>query len=188
MAQACGGLILTEAKRGDGSESEGPARNERPSSGQAVLVSSSARSWVHRFEVRGAWPFVSAAEVHERFEQLVHHRWVVTRTREVAVRSQPHTPPADVFVVDGEIWIEVDLPGVAPETLRVRLDDGDLRIEAERRSLAPAQGARAAAVERPSGLLRRRVPLPLRVGAARLEWQFEDGILQVRVRPGAESS
>lgn len=169
-------------------------RSEKPtksagsrSSSSDVVVATSSLSWVHRFEIRGAWPFVSAAEVEERFEQLVRRRWLVSSGAGAAPHPHTDTPPADVFVVDGEVWVEVDLPGVDPDSVQVELQGRDLLIEAERRTRVPAQGARAAAVERPQGRVRRRIPLPLWIGAARVELHYEGGILQVHIRPQAES-
>lgn len=192
MAQGTGGLILPQRRRkaGDPDASghgDSTASDRAGAPSHDVLVTTSSLSWVRRFEIRGAWPFVSAAEVEERFEQLVHRRWLVSRSGTAPQDPRPDSPPADVFVVGGEIWVEVDLPGVDPDSVRVQLRDGDLVIEAERRARTPAQGAQAAAVERPRGRVHRRVPLPLRLGAAQLERHFESGILQVRIRPAAGS-
>lgn len=195
MTQGTGGLILPPRRRepNDALDADASGHGDSPASdhaaapGHDVLVTTSSLSWVRRFEIRGAWPFVSAAEVQERFEQLVHRRWLVSSSGAPPERPRPEMPPADVFVVGKEIWVEVDLPGVDPDSVDVQLRNGDLVIEAERRARTPARGARAAAVERPRGRVHRRVPLPLRVGAARLERHFERGILQVRIQPAADS-
>ena len=120
-----------------------------------------------------AQPFPSAGQIERRFEELIRGRWV----------SDVTSPPVDVFVLEEEVLIEVDLPGVEEERLRVQLEGTVLLIEAER-SEEPMRGAsRAERLERPRGVLRRRVPLPRPVATPRVETQLRAGVLIVRVRP-----
>jgi HSP20 family molecular chaperone IbpA len=182
-------LTRRRAEDGNGDQPEdGNAEAERVRRGPAreVVLSASSQAWFRRFEISGSWPFVSAAEVEERFEQLVRRRWISPRGPSAGSRPREAGPPVDVFVADGDIWVEVDLPGVTPETVRARLEDGDLVVEAERLAAAPARGARATSVERPQGRLYRRIPLPRLAGPARLEHDFEGGVLRVRIRLKAE--
>jgi len=133
--------------------------------------SAHTRSW----EI-SASNFPSAGQIERRFEELIRGRWV----------SDVISPPVDVFVYEEEVRIEVDLPGVEEERVRVRLEGTVLLIEAER-SDEPARGAsRAERLERPRGLLRRRVPLPRPVTMPRLETQLRAGVLVVRVRSERE--
>ena len=53
-----------------------------------------------RWEIRAPWP--SLEEIERRFDELIRSRW----------GTEMQTPLADVFVVDDEVWVEVDLPGV----------------------------------------------------------------------------
>ena len=41
-------------------------------------------------------------------------------------------PPADVFETEGEVWVLVVLPGVTPDSVEVRLFQGDVTISGER--------------------------------------------------------
>jgi HSP20 family protein len=123
-----------------------------------------------------ASPFPSAGQIERRFEELIRGRWV----------SEVVSPPVDVFVYEEEVRVEVDLPGVEEERIRVQLEGTVLLIEAER-SEEPARGAsRAERLERPRGLLRRRVPLPRSVATPRVETQLRAGVLIVRVRSERE--
>jgi HSP20 family molecular chaperone IbpA len=127
-----------------------------------------------RWELDAAWPFPSAADVERRFEELIRSRWGASA--EVA--------PADVFVYEQELWIELDLPGVEEEHLHVRVEGSTLWVEAVRSAAPPAEGARPARLERPRGAIRQRVPLPAAVVAPTLEYRLEGGVLRVRVRSG----
>jgi HSP20 family molecular chaperone IbpA len=138
---------------------------------ESLPESAQTRSW----EI-SASNFPSAGQIERRFEELIRGRWV----------SDVISPPVDVFVYEEEVRIEVDLPGVEEERVRVQLEGTVLLIEAER-SEAPARGAsRAERIERPRGLLRRRVPLPRPVAMPRVETQLHAGVLIVRVRSERE--
>ena len=141
---------------------------DRPESGPTPARS---RKW----EI-SASPFPSAGQIERRFEELIRGRWV----------SEVVSPPVDVFVYEEEVRVEVDLPGVEEERIRVQLEGTVLLIEAER-SEEPARGAsRAERLERPRGMLRRRVPLPRSVATPRVETQLHAGVLVVRVRSERE--
>jgi HSP20 family molecular chaperone IbpA len=127
---------------------------------------------VARWEISASWPFPSAAEIERRFEQHIRGRW-----------GEAELPAMDVFIVGSEVWVEVDLPGVAEEEVEASVQCGVLLIEATRRSALPAEEARPARLERPRGKLRRSIPLPAQVEPAQLEYRLESGVLLVRVWP-----
>lgn len=128
------------------------------------------------WEVPGPWPFPSSAEIEQRFEELVRARW----------GGREGSAPADVFIYGEEIWVEVDLPGVPEEAVRVVLERGMLLVEASRPAPASGEQAQPARIERPRGPIRRRVPLPAPLAAARIEFRLESGVLRVRLRPEEE--
>lgn len=69
-------------------------------------------------------------------------------------------PPADVFETEGEVWVLVVLPGVAPESVRVELFQQDVTVCGQR-ALPPAfRSAIVHRLEIPHGRFERRVTLP----------------------------
>ena len=125
-----------------------------------------------RWELARSWPWPSVDEIERRFEELIRDRW----------GSSPPTPPADVFVAEESIWVELDLPGVEMADVRVRTEAGWLWIEAIRRPRPPSESARAARVERPRGALRKAVPLPPGLHATPVEVTLEAGVLRIHLR------
>jgi HSP20 family protein len=89
----------------------------------------------------------------------------------------------DVFFHGREVLVEVDLPGVERESVQVRLERGELLVEAHRSPSPPGEAARPARLERVRGRIHRRVPLPAPVETGRVEFDLEGGVLRVRVRP-----
>lgn len=125
------------------------------------------------FEVPGNWRFPTVEEVQERFEARIRRRW----------RTPAEEPPVDVFVLEDEIWVEMDLPGVSEGEISAYFEGGAVLVEAIRRIAPPSESARPARLERPRGVLRRRIPLPAAPRAARVERLLEGGVLRVRVVP-----
>jgi HSP20 family molecular chaperone IbpA len=69
-------------------------------------------------------------------------------------------PPVDIYEGDGELLIEVALPGVPPERLHVELSGEQLVVQAERRLPHRRHGATIRRLEIPYGIFERRLALP----------------------------
>jgi HSP20 family protein len=90
-------------------------------------------------------------------------------------------PPVDVFESASEVIVTVALPGVAPEGVAVRFDNGGLAIAAERRSPIRDRAISIRQLEIPYGHFERRIALP--AGAYELvEQAAMHGCLQLRLR------
>jgi HSP20 family molecular chaperone IbpA len=135
---------------------------------KGTRVTHQSQSWL----VVTNWPGSGAAEVERRFEEL-RRRW----QPETPVGS---TPPADVFVVGHEIWVEVDLPGAGE--VETRIEAGELVIEARREIQLPG-AARVSSRERSTGSMQRRLRLPHHVERPLIESTYEAGVLRIRVVP-----
>ena len=68
-------------------------------------------------------------------------------------------PPVDVFETAEALSVVVALPGVAPDNLKVMIDDGALVVVGERPMPAPAT-AQLRRLEIPYGRFERRIELP----------------------------
>lgn len=69
-------------------------------------------------------------------------------------------PPVDIYEGPQELLIEVALPGVAPDRLRVDLAGEQLVVRAERRLPDRRHGVSIRRLEIPYGLFERRLALP----------------------------
>ena len=89
--------------------------------------------------------------------------------------------PMDVYRGgDGSYHVEVDLPGVDPDSVEVTVERSVLTIQAER---APHYGERGQVVvaERPHGTFTRQLSLGEGVDAENLTAEFVDGVLHVTI-------
>ena len=103
----------------------------------------------------------------------------------------PWVPVADVRETEDAFEVSVELPGLDPERIRVRVDGDDLVIEGERPMERERPGVRFHRVERSYGRFARRFRLPGTARRESVEAQQRDGVLRVvlskRAPEGPES-
>jgi HSP20 family protein len=90
------------------------------------------------------------------------------------------SPPIDVRAHPSEYVVVADLPGAEPATIQVTAEGDVLTIRGARRDRLRTEGV-PVRLERPTGKLRRCVPLPAGCEGTRLRTQFRDGVLQIDV-------
>ena len=88
-------------------------------------------------------------------------------------------PRVDVFERNGNLVVKAELPGVKQEDVDLTIEDGDLVLRAEQRSEHEVREENWYRMERQSGSLYRRLPLPERIEAGEIDATLKDGILEV---------
>jgi len=96
------------------------------------------------------------------------------------------TLPIDAYRHGDTFLVDVDLPGVDPESIEVTVDHQVLSIRAERNT-KPAEGDRVVAAERPRGTFSRRLRLGQALDASAIAAHYEHGVLTISV-PVAEAA
>jgi HSP20 family protein len=100
----------------------------------------------------------------------------------VAERVPPFSfaPPLDAYRTERELVVEVAVPGVGRDDVRVQLDSGTLLIEGSRSTEGMVNGRTWYHAEIPRGPFRRVVALPAAVvGEPRVE--IDSGIVRIRL-------
>jgi HSP20 family protein len=92
--------------------------------------------------------------------------------------------PLDAYRRGENVWVHIDLPGVAADSLDISVERGVLTVSAER-DWQREEGDQVYLTERPRGTFRRQVHLGESLDAERIEAQFNDGVLTLRI-PVAE--
>lgn len=90
-------------------------------------------------------------------------------------------PSIEVSERDGLLFVDVELPGVRPEDVRVDITDRALAIQGERKAAYDEKLCAVYRTERRYGQFYREVPLPEGINPDQLRAQFRDGILQITV-------
>jgi len=96
------------------------------------------------------------------------------------------TMPFDAVRRDGEVVVEMDLPGVDPESIDVTVERNHVSVRAER-SRPARDGETVLASGRRYGHFRRDLELGESLDANRLEAHYDNGVLTLRI-PLAESA
>jgi HSP20 family protein len=97
------------------------------------------------------------------------------------------TPSCDVFEDKENLKIVLELPGVAPEDVKISLENQVLTIQGEKKQVAEEQSERWHRYERSYGSFERMFTLPSTVDADRIDAKVEHGLLTVTL-PKAERS
>jgi HSP20 family molecular chaperone IbpA len=95
-------------------------------------------------------------------------------------------PPVDVFEDEACITVLADLPGVARDSLGVRVDGDNLVIEGTAQVPGPTD-LQLVHTEAQVPAYRREFALSRELDATRIEAQLKDGVLRVRI-PKAEEA
>jgi HSP20 family protein len=94
-------------------------------------------------------------------------------------------PPVDICEDANSLSITVELPGVKPEDVKLSLENNILMIHGEKRQEAEERTERVHRYERSYGTFERTFALPSTVDPEKIEANYQNGILTVRI-PKAE--
>ncbi|MBZ2198702.1 Hsp20/alpha crystallin family protein [Occultella gossypii] len=107
----------------------------------------------------------------------------------LAYRTSTRVPrwmPMDLHRSGDAFIVEIDLPGVSPESIDLDVDGNTLTVQAERAS-SLGDGERWIAKERATGTYRRQLSLGDGLDAAAIQADYAHGVLTVTI-PVAEQS
>ncbi len=93
------------------------------------------------------------------------------------------SPAVDIREGDNELSLELELPGIRPEEVEITADNGVLTIRGEKRSERKEgdESSRYHMVERSYGSFMRSFQLPQGLDESKIQADYNDGILSVRI-------
>lgn len=125
---------------------------------------------------QGARPFLEVQqEVRRLFQELVHQPW----GRQEGSRPASWQPCCDMVETDEAIVVDVELPGVKREDVRLEVEGDVLHITGERRAMATRQGRNYHYLEQHYGRFERQLRLPRTVDRSAIRAEFDSGILSI---------
>ena len=128
-------------------------------------------------------PIRDLLQLRGRVNQLIDE--VLERSGEedgIDVRGgRGFTPPVDLFERSDRYVLRVDLPGVAPRDVDIRVEDGTLRLTGERRVDETVARDAFLRIERPSGPFLVEVTLPSSVDAPHIHARHEAGVVEINL-------
>ena len=114
-------------------------------------------------------------EVRRLFQELIHQSW---GGRGGAERGS-WQPCVDISETPEAIIVEVELPGVRREDVRIEVEGDVLRIAGERRTSSERQERSYYRAERTYGRFERQLRLPSTVVREAIRAEFDAGILSI---------
>ena len=112
-------------------------------------------------------------EVRRLFQELIHQPWG-------GHGSSAHSdwqPRVDMCETSEAIIVEVELPGVQREDVRIEMQDDTLHITGERRTTSEHQERNYYRMDRRYGRFERQLRLPGGVARGAIRAEFDAGIL-----------
>ncbi|MEM9514290.1 MAG: Hsp20/alpha crystallin family protein [Actinomycetota bacterium] len=88
--------------------------------------------------------------------------------------------PMDAYRRGDDVWVHLDLPGVAADSIDISVERNVLTVSAER-AAAREEGDRVYFAERHRGSFRRQVSLGEGLDAEGIEADYHDGVLTLRI-------
>lgn len=88
--------------------------------------------------------------------------------------------PMDAYRRGDDVWVHIDLPGVAADTIDISVERNVLTVAAERH-FPHEEGDRLYLDERTEGSYRRQVSLGEGLDAEAIEADYTDGVLTLRI-------
>jgi HSP20 family protein len=101
------------------------------------------------------------------------------------------SPQSDAAATEGQYEINLELPGVSLDDIKIDVHDNNLTVQGEKRTEKEEKGKTYFFSERTFGAFQRSFRLPPNVAADKITAGFKDGVLTVRVPkagPPPESS
>lgn len=126
-------------------------------------------------------PFVSPLGFMRRMFDEMDQLMGLSPRREGLERGRLFVPQVDVQRDKDRVLVRVDLPGLSPDDVKLRIEDGALLIEGERKSESESESGGVMRTERYFGQFQRYIPLPDGATADKAEARFENGVLEVSI-------
>jgi HSP20 family protein len=99
---------------------------------------------------------------------------------------EPFVPAANLVETENEFEVTLELPGLKPEEVKVELREGALWVSGERKEEKEEKGKTFHRMERRYGEFRRVIPLPSEVKEEKIEAEFHNGVLKIKLPKSEE--
>lgn len=118
-------------------------------------------------------PFSDLEELRNRFDRLFEEIGNGER--------RTWTPSLDLVREKDRLTLKVDLPGIKPEEVEIKVDDGLLTVSGEHTEETEERRGEYLRHERRSGSFKRSMSLPEGIDPKKIEATTKDGVLEVTI-------
>ncbi|PLY06823.1 MAG: heat-shock protein [Desulfuromonas sp.] len=130
-------------------------------------------------------PFHEVDELLERYSRPVD--WPFRGGRQLMNRNADWAPRVDISETDEKFIVKAEVPGIQREDIKINIEDHVLTIQGENKQEKEEKGEQFHRVERYYGSFSRSFSLPENVAEEKIEANFKDGLLTLKI-PKTEAS
>jgi HSP20 family protein len=135
---------------------------------------------MRRREIFPSWdPVQELEEMSNRIDRLFGQ--MRRGDGEETLSTARWAPRVNVAENENEYLITAELPAVNKDDVHVRMDDGNLTIEGERKQREEKEGERYHRIESSYGHFFRRFHMPENADANKIDAKFENGMLEIHI-------
>jgi HSP20 family protein len=127
-------------------------------------------------------PFREVAQLHDRLNRVIGDTYGRSGTDESFMTTGEWVPPVDIYADgDHELVLKAELPEMTLEDIDVSVDNGALTIKGEKKVAKELKQEQFRRMERPYGVFSRSFSLPQTVDPHKVEAEYKQGVLTVRL-------
>lgn len=123
-------------------------------------------------------PFREMANMQSAMDRMFEDAW---RGNWPTTFAGLDSPALDIHESDTAYTVAVPLPGVKPEEINVKMQNGTLTISGELPQPTVAENSKVVVQERYFGKFSRSVTLPQSVDASKIEATYDNGVLNLNL-------
>jgi HSP20 family protein len=129
---------------------------------------------------------LSPARFFDSFRELERMQSRLNRLFEYSRASVVEFPPVNVWTSEDEALLTAEIPGIAAEDIDISIVNATLTLRGKREAEPVQEGQTLHRNERGFGQFARTISLPFRVDQDKVEANFKNGVLSIRL-PRAEA-
>lgn len=119
--------------------------------------------------------------MRDRIDRMAENVWRSGMPRGINMDATMLVPCMDVSEKDGNLLIEMDMPGVSKEDINIKLTEVGLSVQANRKSEKEDKRDDYYRAERTWSSYGRTTSLPFKIDPEKAEAEFKDGCLKIKV-------
>ena len=117
-------------------------------------------------------PFAELADMRQRYDRLLG---------ELADGQRDWMPAVDMVRDDGDLVVRAEVPGIKPDEIDIKAEDGMLTISGKHEESEEEKGKQFVRRERRYGAFSRTMSLPDGVDPKKIKAKTHDGLLEVTI-------
>jgi len=122
-------------------------------------------------------PFRDLMAMQDRMTRLIDE--TLSRIWKEDMAQGVWSPSVDILERGDEVVLKVDLPGVSQNEIDIRVEEGTLTIQGERKFVKESSEENYVQIERPYGTFRRTFSIPRTIDQDSIKASYKDGVLRI---------